>query len=91
MVWLLPVAGSARFPVIVTITYLIGVADLAHVIAGSGEVGYATIVGSLSWSEYAFGFMLPALCGNVVGGVVLVALLNHAQVKQELHGKCSSG
>jgi formate/nitrite transporter FocA (FNT family) len=28
-------------------------------------------------------FILPALLGNALGGVVLVALLNYAQVKEE--------
>lgn len=84
MVWLLPAAGSAKFLVIVTLTYLIAVADLAHVIAGSTEVAYAAIVGAVGWSEYAVGFVLPALLGNIIGGVVFVAILNHAQVEQEL-------
>ena len=30
------------------------------------------------------GFLLPALIGNSIGGVVFVALLNHAQVKEEI-------
>jgi formate/nitrite transporter FocA (FNT family) len=29
------------------------------------------------------GFVIPALLGNIVGGVVLVALLNYAQVKRD--------
>ena len=84
MVWLLPAAGSARFLVIVTVTYLVAVADLAHVIAGSTEVAYAAFAGAVSWTEYAIGFIVPALIGNILGGVVFVAVLNHAQVEQEL-------
>ncbi|MFC4171590.1 formate/nitrite transporter family protein [Microvirga sp. GCM10011540] len=84
MVWLLPAAGSAKFLVIVTLAYLIAVADLAHVIAGSTEVAYSANVGAVGWSEYAIGFILPALMGNIIGGVVFVAILNHAQVQQEL-------
>jgi formate/nitrite transporter FocA (FNT family) len=83
MVWLLPAAGSARFLVIVAITYLIGLADLAHVIAGSAEVAYAAIEGAVGWDQYATGFVLPAFLGNTVGGVLLVAVLNHAQVRNE--------
>lgn len=30
-----------------------------------------------------FGFVVPALAGNTVGGVVLVALLGYAQIKAE--------
>lgn len=84
MVWLLPAAESARLFVIIVVTYLIGIAKLAHVIAGSVEVAYAALNGGVSWDEYAFGFILPALIGNTIGGVVLVAMLNHAQVSKEV-------
>ncbi|WP_147121553.1 hypothetical protein [Flavisphingopyxis soli] len=46
MVWLLPAAGSARFLVIVTLAWIVGIggsAAFAHVIAGSVEVIYAVI------------------------------------------------
>lgn len=84
MVWLLPAAETARIFVIILVTYLIGIAKLAHVIAGSVEVAYAALAGGVSWAEYAFGFVLPALIGNTIGGVVLVAMLNHAQVRKEV-------
>ena len=29
-------------------------------------------------------FLVPAFIGNSIGGVVFVALLNHAQVKEEI-------
>jgi formate/nitrite transporter FocA (FNT family) len=35
------------------------------------------------WGEYLTGFLLPTLAGNVLGGVGLVVLLAHAQVKAE--------
>lgn len=84
MVWLLPAAGPARFLVIVTVTYVIAIAHLSHVIAGSAEVAFAAVRGAAGWGEYLVGFLLPALIGNTIGGVTLVALLNHAQVKEEL-------
>ncbi|WP_230534407.1 formate/nitrite transporter family protein [Microvirga roseola] len=59
-------------------------ANLAQVIAGSTEVAFAAIVGAVTWSEYAVGFILPALLGNIIGGVMFVAVLNHAHVEQEL-------
>lgn len=83
MVWLLPAASSARFLVIGTLTYLVGVAGFSHVIAGSTEVLFAVTSGAIGWTEYFVGFLVPVLLGNVVGGVVLVSLLNHAQVKDE--------
>lgn len=82
MVWVLPAAGSARFLVIVAATYLIAVAQFAHVIAGSVEVSYAAIVGAISWYEYFVGYMLPALIGNSFGGILLVAVLNHVQAQE---------
>ena len=38
MVWLLPAAESARLLVIVLITYVVGIGEFSHVIAGSTEV-----------------------------------------------------
>jgi formate/nitrite transporter FocA (FNT family) len=84
MVWLLPAAGPARFLVIVTVTYVIAIANLSHVIAGSAEVAFAALRGTVGWEDYFAGFLLPALIGNTIGGVTLVALLNHAQVREEL-------
>jgi formate/nitrite transporter FocA (FNT family) len=84
MVWLLPVASSSRFLVIVVVTWLISIAGFSHVIAGSADAAYAAIHGAIGWGDYAIGFLLPALIGNAIGGVVFVALLNHAQVREEV-------
>lgn len=79
-VWLLPFAETARPWVIALITYVVGVARFSHVIAGAVEAAFLVFNGSSSWSQFAFGFFLPALLGNILGGVLLVAALNHAQV-----------
>ena len=84
MVWLLPAAASARFLVIVAVTWLISVAKFSHVIAGSADAAFAALQGAVGWDQYALGFLVPALIGNSIGGVVFVALLNHAQVKEEV-------
>lgn len=84
MVWVLPGTREARFGVVLVLTYVIALAELAHVVAGSAEVAFAAMVGALSWHDYAVGFMLPTLLGNIAGGVGLVTLLNHAQVRHEL-------
>lgn len=81
MVWLLPEAGAASPFIIVAITYVVALADLAHVIAGSTEVSYAAYAGLVGWGEFVFGFLVPALLGNIIGGVTLVAVLNHAQAQ----------
>ncbi|OWP62721.1 transporter [Hymenobacter amundsenii] len=80
MVWLLPFAESARVWVIILMTYLVGIAHFSHIIAGSIEVFSVAAVGQASWGAVFGGFVVPALLGNILGGVTLVAVLNHAQV-----------
>lgn len=91
MVWLLPAAGAARWVVVVLLTYLVGVSDLTHIIAGSAEVFYATLLGSVEWG-HAFGrFLVPTLIGNTLGGVLLVAAANHAQAEVRTHAEKDGG
>ena len=80
MVWLLPFAESARVWVIILLTYLVGVSELPHVIAGSVETFSVAASGEADWSSVLLGWVLPTLAGNIAGGVTLVAMLNHAQV-----------
>jgi formate/nitrite transporter FocA (FNT family) len=80
MVWLLPFAESARVWVIVVLTYVVGLGEFSHVIAGSVETFTAAAMGRASWGAVLGGYVAPTLLGNVVGGVALVAMLNHAQV-----------
>ncbi len=91
MVWLLPVAGVARVWIILLLTYLVALGHLAHVIAGSSEAGFAVLSGAAPWHAYFLRFLLPTLLGNIVGGVSLVALLNHAQVAPELKATAEEG
>jgi formate/nitrite transporter FocA (FNT family) len=79
MVWMLPGAESAKLPVIVIMTYLVGLGGFAHVIAGAAEVFYAGVRGEASWARIVGGYLLPTLVGNTIGGVTMVAALNHAQ------------
>jgi formate/nitrite transporter FocA (FNT family) len=51
-----------------------------HSIAGSVEALYLLTHADLSLRSYLGGFLLPAFLGNAIGGVSLVAALNHAQV-----------
>jgi len=80
LVWTLPFAENARFFVIIAFTWIIGVGAFSHVIAGSVEALFLATTGQVPWTQAAFGFIAPALIGNVLGGVSLVAALNHAQV-----------
>jgi len=79
MVWMLPGAESSTLAVIVIMTYLVGLGGFAHVIAGASEVFYAGVRGEASWGRILGGFLLPTLVGNTVGGITMVAALNHAQ------------
>jgi formate/nitrite transporter FocA (FNT family) len=79
MEWMLPGARSPGF-IVLTITYLIGLGSLSHVIAGSVECLYAVVAGYSSWGEYFGHFLAPVLLGNVLGGTTIVAALNHAQI-----------
>ncbi len=79
MVWLLPYAESARVTVIIILTYIVGLAGFAHIIAGSIVVFQLAASGQAGW-DTAIGWVIPTLTGNIIGGVLLVAALNNAQV-----------
>ena len=81
MVWLLPFASEGRIWIIIFITYIVGVAHFSHVIAGAVEVFTLAAMGQTSWGQALGGFVVPALLGNIVGGLALVAALIYAQVK----------
>lgn len=81
MVWMLPAASSSQAFVIVVMTWLIGAAELSHVVVSSAEALYLASLGDMEWGRALGGVILPALIGNTIGGVVLVAAVNHAQVE----------
>jgi formate/nitrite transporter FocA (FNT family) len=80
MVWLLPSAQNNRVAVIMLVTYVVGLGGLSHVIAGSVDAFYAVFAGAATWAHCAREFLLPVFIGNSIGGVLLVSLLNYAQV-----------
>ncbi len=49
-------------------------------LARAVEVLYLVASGRIGVGAFAGGFLLPAFLGNSLGGVALVAALNHAQV-----------
>jgi len=81
MVWLLPASESSKFWTILLTTYLIAFGELTHIIAGTVETFYLVASGAATFGEYVFGYMVPVLIGNTIGGVVFVAAINHAQVE----------
>lgn len=84
MVWLLPSARSARLLTILLVTYTVGAAHLAHVVAGSAEAVYAILTGGADVFGYLVAFLLPTLLGNTIGGVAMVAIVNHASIAPEI-------
>ena len=84
MVWLLPTAAQSRLLLVLIITYLVAIAHFSHLIAGSVEAAYLVVTHQLSAMDYLTRFFIPTFVGNVLGGTSLVALLNHAPVREEL-------
>ena len=84
MVWLLPAANASRAMIIILLTYVIAICQFPHIIAGSVEAAFGVLVGHASVGDYLFRFLVPTFLGNVAGGTILVALLNHAPLAGEL-------
>jgi formate/nitrite transporter FocA (FNT family) len=87
VVWMLGATDTGRMGIIVVLTYLVGLANLTHVVAGAVEVLFLPMVGAQSWVSVVWGYLLPTLIGNVIGGVSLTAALNHAQVVAGMVGR----
>jgi len=84
MVWILPAAQSARIFVILIITYVVSLAHLSHIVAGSTEAAYDVLSGGATFWQYCSLFLIPTLLGNILGGVLLVTILNHGSIAPEI-------
>ncbi|ARP85407.1 formate/nitrite transporter family protein [Bordetella genomosp. 9] len=84
MVWLLPSARSARLLTVLLISYVVAVSRLSHIIAGSVEAAYAVLAHHAPVRDFLLRFFAPTLLGNIIGGVSLVAMVNHASVASEI-------
>lgn len=91
MVWILPGASSARLFVIILLTYVVSLGHFPHIVAGSADAAYVLFTGNAGVGDYIFGFLLPTLFGNTVGGVALAAILNHAPIAHEIASENSGG
>lgn len=80
LVWMRAAIDNGQIPLIVIVTYVVGLGGFTHIIAGSIEVLFLVMSGGVPWTAYLTRYMLPVLIGNTVGGVSLVAVVNHAQV-----------
>ncbi|HEU4697745.1 MAG TPA: formate/nitrite transporter family protein [Gemmatimonadales bacterium] len=86
LTWLLAatVDTFAQLTLIWICTAAISALGFRHAVVGSVEAFYRAFrAGDYGWG-HAFGdFVVPAVIGNAIGGVLLVALLNYAQVRPE--------
>ncbi|MDI6536489.1 formate/nitrite transporter family protein [Pantoea ananatis] len=84
MVWMFPYAGAAKLFVIVMMTWLVALGDLAHIVVGSVEVLYLVFNGSIPWTKFLWPFAIPTLLGNLTGGTLIFALISHAQIRNDM-------
>ncbi|MFI5230316.1 MAG: formate/nitrite transporter family protein, partial [Gemmatimonadales bacterium] len=81
MAWLLASTREtiAQIALIVATTAPIAAFGFRHSIAGAVEAFYRVWMSDANLGALLWSFELPALLGNIIGGVVLVALVNHGQ------------
>lgn len=85
IVWMLPTAPHNPYFIIVTFTWLIAVGGFTHIIAGSVEMAYLVVNGTIGlWAS--LNFFVPVLLGNVMGGTAVFTLITWAQVAAEVEG-----
>lgn len=82
MTWLIAAtrATGAQLVMVWLTTAPISAFGFRHSIVGAVEAFYRAFAGSVAWDAALLRFTLPAVIGNIIGGVLFVALLNHAQV-----------
>ena len=71
------ITGSVM--IIWMLTFVVGLGNFAHCIAGSGEVFAAILSHQAPWRSFPVWFF-PAVAGNICGGVGMVTLLEYGQV-----------
>ena len=83
--WLVSGSHSITGSVLIIwlLAFVVGLGNFAHCIAASGEVFAAILAGQLPWLAYPRWF-IPAVAGNICGGVGMVTLLEYAQL---IYGK----
>jgi len=79
--WLVSGSHSITGSVIIIwlLAFVVGLGNFAHCIAASGEVFAAILTGQAPWIAFPTWF-IPAVVGNICGGVGMVTLLEYGQV-----------
>jgi formate/nitrite transporter FocA (FNT family) len=85
MAWLLAATHETTSQILLVwlTTAPIAALGFKHSIAGAAEAFYRVFAGDSRFMTMLLSFELPALAGNIIGGFVLVALLNHGQAKSK--------
>ncbi len=81
LVWMLH-AGTGmigQMAVVWLVAFVLQAAGFAHSIAGAVEVFYLAQRGVIDYADWLLHFQIPVTLGNIVGGVVFVALVNYGQ------------
>lgn len=84
LVWMMASGSSGNFILIIIMTWLIAAGGFTHIIAGTVEMAYLLLTGDMGIAYAIFGFWLPVLAGNVVGGTLVFALITWGQVRDEV-------
>lgn len=71
------ITGSVM--IIWMLAFVVGLGNFAHSIAAAGEVFSPILLGIAPWSTFPHWFV-PAVLGNICGGVGMVTLLEYGQV-----------
>jgi formate/nitrite transporter FocA (FNT family) len=92
LAWLLAAthATGAQLALIWLCTAPISALEFRHSVVGSVEAFYRAASGAAGWGDMLAGFVVPAVVGNTIGGVLLVALLNYGQVVADREGGAGS-
>lgn len=82
--WLIEATSAVIGQILVIwgMTFIIGVAGLAHCVSTTAEVLSALVNGHGSVGHF-LAWLASVTLGNIIGGVVVVALLNYGQVRTE--------
>ncbi|MBD3665118.1 formate/nitrite transporter family protein [Sulfitobacter aestuariivivens] len=84
IVWMLPQADASAFFLILVFTWLIAAGDFTHIVAGSVEMAVLILQGDLGAYDAIFGFFLPVLTGNIIGGTLIFTLVAWGQVRDDI-------
>ncbi len=84
LVWMLPSDEGSDVLIIFIFTWLIALGDFTHIVAGSVEMAFLIVLGQLGFNVAVFGFFIPVLIGNIIGGTLIFTMLTWAQVQPEV-------